>query len=54
MLIITEVQRGKILKLWDSQKKKNPSEKKDIWTYIDMMLGMKLLQAATESGYPQS
>lgn len=23
-------------------------------TYIDMMLGMKLLQAATESGYPQS
>lgn len=26
----------------------------DIQTYIDMMLGMKLLQAATESGYPQS
>lgn len=35
--------------------KKYPSQKRaDIKTYIDMMLGMKLLQAATESGYPQS
>lgn len=39
-------------------RKKDPSQKKkkraDNETYIDMTLGMKLLQAATESGYPQS
>lgn len=40
---------------WDPKKKISITEKRaDIQTYIDMMLGMKLLQAATESGYPQS
>lgn len=35
--------------------KKYPSQKRaDIQTYIGMTLGMKLLQAATESEYPQS
>lgn len=44
--------KAKILK----KKKISITEEKraDIQTYIDMMLGMKLLQAATESGYPQS
>lgn len=47
--------KRKILKQLGPEKKISITEKRaDIQTYIDMMLGMKLLQAATESGYPQS
>lgn len=45
--------KRKILKQWDP-KNIHHRKRADIQTYIDMMLGMKLLQAATESGYPQS
>lgn len=47
--------KRKILKQWDPKKISITAKKRaDNQTYIDMMLGMKLLQAATESGYPQS
>lgn len=42
--VVPKQKPKQILKQWETSKK----------TYTDMMLGMKLLRAATESGYPQS